>query len=392
MKTITVTLLLAVVMVGCVSTPRQVSTTISTEEIRNAAMAGDVARFRAFLTTNPNVINSKDNHGVTPLHVAAWSGQKAVALLLLTHGADVNAKTAPNTLLPVPGSTPLNLAVAQGRKDITELLLAHGANVNSKDGTGRTPLHQAGQRGQKDLTEFLLVNGANVNAKDNNGNTPLHSTAASYFLEPEDIENRKEVVELLLAHGADVNAKNGKGRTPLYCAASGHRAVAEFLRQHGGIGGYKQPAYFECRAEQVFYVDKQELYDKIVQALSTLTHGEKTSGFNFGDAIPKKDFGNEYYKILPAYILVMTIGLEPKPEIRGDDKDSLKNPHSMFQCYLQQFKPNNHRIVIFLRANSLKIFHQVREIMKKRGFDVTWELLDEDEPIKIGTGSEMQGD
>jgi ankyrin repeat protein len=66
----------------------------------------------------PEPTRIKNTIGETPLHLAAETGQKGVAELLLMHGADVNAK---NT----DGLTPLHLAARGGYKKVIELLHQH---------------------------------------------------------------------------------------------------------------------------------------------------------------------------------------------------------------------------------------------------------------------------
>ena len=53
--------------------------------------------------------------------------------MLIANGADVNPKSVINTTL-------LHLAAVRDYKEIAELLITEGADVNAKDGYGETPL------------------------------------------------------------------------------------------------------------------------------------------------------------------------------------------------------------------------------------------------------------
>lgn len=53
------------------------------------------------------------------------------------------------------GDAPLHIAALHGHKEIVELLLANGANVNVKDSEGRTPFDEAIRRGHEDVFELL---------------------------------------------------------------------------------------------------------------------------------------------------------------------------------------------------------------------------------------------
>ena len=86
--------------------------------------------------------------------------------------------------------TPLHLAAISGHKKVAELLLANKAEVNAKDKTGQTPLHRAAANGHKDVVELLLANKAEVNAKDNDGYTPLQAA-----------RGHEDVAALLRQHG-----------------------------------------------------------------------------------------------------------------------------------------------------------------------------------------------
>jgi ankyrin repeat protein len=71
------------------------------------------------------------------------------------------------------GITPLHLAAMSGNMDVVGLLLLSKGDVNATDDKGWTPLHYAAANSSDEVAGLLLANKAEVNAKDKNGTTPL---------------------------------------------------------------------------------------------------------------------------------------------------------------------------------------------------------------------------
>ena len=98
-------------------------------------------------------VNMKDKVGHTPLHNAAT---KEIAELLITNGADINAKIN-------DGSSPLIAAAMKGRKEVVELLIAKGADVNARSesvlGEGKTALDWAVQQSHTEIAYLLRKHG-----------------------------------------------------------------------------------------------------------------------------------------------------------------------------------------------------------------------------------------
>jgi ankyrin repeat protein len=236
--------------------------------IHDAARKGDLKKVQDVLASDPKAIDSQDNAGDTPLHLAALHGQYKVAEALITAGANVNVKNSyppfkpedlgqffsssnhadPLKLLQSQpstrsdavnthqvseeqiknnGYTPLALAeFASDHNKMVQLLVAHGADVNLRGLSGATPLFWAVMRGQKDDVKFLLDHGADPNLANSFGDTPLICAVQLGYL---------SLVPPLVEKGADVNAQNQGQMRALGFAMSNPQddSIVDYLKKHG---------------------------------------------------------------------------------------------------------------------------------------------------------------
>jgi ankyrin repeat protein/beta-lactamase regulating signal transducer with metallopeptidase domain len=161
-------------------------------------------------------VNAGGGYGA--LDLAAWYEPEFVELLI-DSGANVNA-------IGDWGWTPLHWSVYGNNRDAFDLLVSRGADVNARTNTKETVLHLLIQWGRNaEQVEFVLSRGVDINAADACGWTALHRAV---------LYNRPEIAKLLIAKGADVNLKDSDGRTPLVWAKDkGHKEIVALLRKHG---------------------------------------------------------------------------------------------------------------------------------------------------------------
>jgi ankyrin repeat protein len=138
----------------------------SGNQLIEALKIGDIDMVRQKIGEGEDV-NSRDEELRTPLMISVNEANIVITDLLLSKGADVNAKGGDL------GWTVLMFGIFGKNKEIVAKLIAKGADVNATNDTGDTALMFAAQSGQEDIVELLLEKGADVNAKDKTGRTAL---------------------------------------------------------------------------------------------------------------------------------------------------------------------------------------------------------------------------
>ena len=143
-----------------------------------------------------------------------WEREDSVEFML-SLGAD------PNVIDSRYGTTPIFHAAFRGKKKISQLLISRGADVNARSNDGRTALHFIG--GAPEVFALLISKGADIDARDDDGNTPLHHTAMS---------GDTIVAQLLISVSADLSIKNNKGQTALELAEERDSRGVIWLLEH----------------------------------------------------------------------------------------------------------------------------------------------------------------
>jgi len=175
---------------------------------------------RAMLARGHVDVNVADDHGVTPLHVAAQFLQPEAVDIFVRAGADPNQTASgrrtplhelgalllpPDPKLPPPDPKSAAAQPAAAAATMDRLLKADG-RLNAVDAQGMQPLHVYAWSGNVAAVRAALARGADVSAVDARGRTPLFQAAAFA---------RADVVSLLLAAGTDVRHLDAQGLTAL---------------------------------------------------------------------------------------------------------------------------------------------------------------------------------
>ena len=133
----------------------------------------------------------------------------------LEKGVDINSKND-------TGQTPLHVS---RNKAIVMMLILNGADVNAVDEDNMSPIFSM----DVDLSKILVAAGADIHLRSNKGNTPLIFYSYSGYIEG---------IQYLVSLGATVNAKNVDGQTAYDIAEEfGHFKLLKYLKSVGAEPG-----------------------------------------------------------------------------------------------------------------------------------------------------------
>nr|WP_184891152.1 ankyrin repeat domain-containing protein [Candidatus Cardinium hertigii] len=261
----------------------------------NVQAASDSAFFQAILQNNLGQVQAAvaagaaldqlDPYGGTPLHLAVYRGNIALARLFLEKGADVNAKINDTFFKGKRDpsfhnyqGTPLHLAAYHGNIQMAKLLVAYGAILNLPDQAHDTPLIVAVQQKQMAFVKWLLKQGATVNDSCSEGLTVLNSALRSGF----------KMVKLLIDHGARAHTSPSYGHSILdfarYTTAKKERKqimqllIKKGARFHYATGNVKDGHSVRCLHTVSYLLDQGALLHSRDNEGNTLLHAAVKDG------------------------------------------------------------------------------------------------------------------
>ena len=189
----------------------------------------DVESARSLIYAGANVRATTRLNAVTPLWLAAQSGDAVMVYMLLDNKAEADA---PNG----DGVTPLMIASASGNPDVVHILFERGANPNAAERTyGQTPLMFAAANNEADVIAVLVEKGADVAAatkvRTSSTSEPMGGLSALHYAVR---QGNVDAVDALLDRGADINQVSADNTTPLMLATiNGQFDLAMHLLERG---------------------------------------------------------------------------------------------------------------------------------------------------------------
>jgi ankyrin repeat protein len=210
-----------------------------------AVAYGQVEITQYLVEACPEMIDSIDAHGDTPLHAAA-SGGSAECMGILLKAKSQLAKKSVGSDISLHSDASIehydsgkygNIADPRNAMDMTpshlartpevlEVLYSFGANLASQDQNGRSPLFVACAMNRESCTEYIINSldregqTDEIYGKDRRGDTALHAAACNGSV---------DCLLLLLQYGIDPTVSNGKNLKAIDLAARNGQAKCRDL-------------------------------------------------------------------------------------------------------------------------------------------------------------------
>lgn len=207
---------------------------LRSQTIHEVSKEGDLVRLEEIIRKDPQLINSVDSFGRTPLHWASRGVHFEILKYLLDEGADPNIRDK-NMIAPIVS------IVARNHGKALMYMLLKGAEIDIKDREKETPLHIASAYGMSDMVNILIQNGAPLEIRNAYERTPLLLAAR----EAGDLET----IKCLVDNGAEIDTRDNSNNSPLILAAwRGYEEVVDYLIDKGAyvpMDGIKGKKLFE---------------------------------------------------------------------------------------------------------------------------------------------------
>jgi ankyrin repeat protein len=135
------------------------------KSVFDVARKGTVAEMQDIYKQNPEIINALNDNKSTPLILACYRNNEAVALFLLDTVSNINYNSGMGTALMA--------AIMSGNKVIIEKLITKKADLDQKDTQGKTALIYAAFNNNTEIVQMLVKAGANKKLADTENRTAL---------------------------------------------------------------------------------------------------------------------------------------------------------------------------------------------------------------------------
>lgn len=188
--------------------------------LHTAIDSGNVILAETLLKSEPELLNSVNENGESPLCYAAKTQQAEMARFLIAQHADISQPDR-------EGALPIHRAAKHGSLPIIKMLVEAGVDPRTTDDgvSGGTAIHWAADGGNTDILDYLITLGLDIQNPDRGTFTPLMRAAS---------RGHKTAFDLLVARGAHLDiGTDGNNSVFAQAAGGGNIALVDDLLAKG---------------------------------------------------------------------------------------------------------------------------------------------------------------
>ena len=135
------------------------------KNVFDVARKGTLSEIEGIYKQNPDLLNAINDNKATPLILACYRNNEAVALYLSDKVTNINYNSGMGTALMA--------AIMSGNKVIIEKLISNKVDLDQQDIQGKTALIYAAFNNNFEIAQLLVKAGANSKITDNEKRTAL---------------------------------------------------------------------------------------------------------------------------------------------------------------------------------------------------------------------------
>jgi ankyrin repeat protein len=135
------------------------------KNVFDVARKGSLSEIQNIYKQNPELVNAINDNKATPLILACYRNNEAVALYLSDKVSNINYNSGMGTALMA--------AIMSGNKVIIEKLISNKVDLDQQDIQGKTALIYAAFNNNFEIAQLLVKAGANSKITDNEKRTAL---------------------------------------------------------------------------------------------------------------------------------------------------------------------------------------------------------------------------
>lgn len=153
-------------------------------------------------------------------------------------------------------------------------------------------------------------------------------------------------------------------------------------------GTDKSPVYFECRNQQLFSISLHRLRQACNEKTEEIIEQVGGDETKFLKSAATTTFELDGQRVDFTYALMGRYVLIPVKDAEGYSFENVlsETDDMWFGSQLAELAPEKQFLCLFVRPDSFETFRQARALAWMKKLTVTCELLDENEPIRLGPG------